>query len=287
MVVLYALGAGLGHLTRARRVVTALGLDEGAVLLTASRFARDPRVTGATPVIEVPWQLGRDRAGFQRWLAATLADLDPAELIVDSFPGGILGELCGLELPPARLVARHLRWPAYRRRLPGPLPRYETAYVIEPLAAPHWDALGSIAQRLQPLMLPVEPMGAPGEPLADGRHIAVVHSGPDDELDDLIELARERRSAASVRVVVVSPQPPRRLPGGTLWRDVYPATPHLHHAELIVTAAGWGAMHDTGHVRDQHRFVPFPRALDDQYARARAAWVPGRARGPTAAAATL
>ena len=130
-------------------------------------------------------------------------------------------------------------------------------------------------------------MPAPGEPLTDGPHIAVVHSGPDDELDDLIELAREHRSAASVRVVVVSPEPPRRIPRGTLWRDVYPAAPYLRHAELIVTAAGWGAMHDTGHVRDRHRFVPFPRALDDQYARARAARVAGRVPGPAAAAATL
>jgi hypothetical protein len=289
MVLLYALGGGLGHLTRARCVIGALGLDGEAAILSASRYARDPRVTGGVPVIEVPRRLGRDRAGFRRWMAATLREVAPHELIVDSFPGGILGELCGMELPPSRLVARHLRWPAYRGRLAGPVPHYDTAFVIEPLAAPHRDALDTIAQRLEPLALtPSAAQSAgPTEPLHAGPHVVVVHSGPADELEELIDLAHEHRPATSVAVLVVSPDRPSRLPAGTVWRNVYPIAPHLRHAELTVTAAGWGAMHDTAHVRDRHRFVPFPRPLDDQFARARAARRAGREQDPTAVAATL
>ena len=123
------------------------------------------------------------------------------------------------------------------------------------------------------------------ESLDDGPHIAVVHSGPDDELAELIELAYELRRGAQTRVVVVSPREPSRRT--VLWRDIYPAAPHLHHAELIVTAAGWGAMQDTEHVRDRHRFVPFPRALDDQFARARAAQASRPSVDPGPAAATL
>ena len=141
VVLYYALGGGLGHLTRARQVLAALDLTDDAALLTASRFARDQRVTGELPVVQVPRWLGRDRAAFREWLAVTLADLRPQELIVDSFPGGILGELCGMELPPARHVARRLRWPAYAPRLDGPLPRYEVAYVLEPLEDRHAQAL--------------------------------------------------------------------------------------------------------------------------------------------------
>jgi len=291
MVLFYALGGGLGHLTRARRVLEALGLEREAALLSASRYARDPRVTGGVPVIEVPRRLGRDRAGFRRWLAATLREIAPDELIVDTFPAGILGELSGLELPPSRLVARHLRWPAYRRRLGGPVPRYETAYLIEPLANPHSDVLGAIAQRLEtlplPLALPAAQADTPGESLHDGPHVVVVHSGPADELDELVELAYEHRPAAAAGVVVVSPVAPAHLPRGAVWRDVYPVGPHLPHAELVVTAAGWGAMHDTARVRDRHRFVPFPRALDDQFARAEAARRAVGVLGPAAVAATL
>lgn len=294
MVLYYALGGGLGHLTRARRVLTALGSSDEATLLTASRYAGDPRVTGGLPVVDVPRRLGYDRVAFRRWLAGTLRELAPDELIVDSFPGGILGELCGCDLPPARLLARRLRWPAYRRRLPGPLPRYEVAHVIEPLSGLYRDALASIAPRPEPLSLAPAARG----PLDDTRlddepHIAVVHSGPDDELGELIDLAHELRRGARTRVVVVSPHRPtaaarwRHVDPSARWRDVYPVAPHLHHAELIVTAAGWGAMQDTEHVRDRHRFVPFPRALDDQFARARAAEAARRAVGTGTAAATL
>jgi hypothetical protein len=274
MVVYYALGGGLGHLTRARRVLATLRLDSDAVLMTASRYAQDPRVTGGLPVVEVPRRLGHDRAGFRGWLAGTLAELAPAEVIIDTFPGGILGELCGLELPPARLVARRLRWSAYRGRLAGPLPAYEVAYLIEPLSTPHADVLTSIARRVE--RLPLVPCRlASAAPLHPDPHVAVVHTGPGNELGELIELAHGVRPGPRVRLVIVSPRRPDRLRAGAVWCDLYPAAPHLHHAEVIVTAAGWAVMQDTEHVRDRHRFVPFPRPLDDQFWRAR--WALARA----------
>jgi hypothetical protein len=266
VILYYALGGGLGHLTRARKVLEALGTD--ATLLTASRFADDPRVTGGLPVLRVPRQLGRDRDRFRDWLDGTLAALRPAELIVDSFPGGILGELCGMALPPARHVARRLRWADYAERLNGPLPRYDVIYELEPLAAEHAQALTGPVERLR---LPVAPAGTP---LLDEPHWLVVHSGPDHELGRLIELA-----ADAPRIVVVSPRRPARLPRRAQWRDVYPVAPHLAHAQRIVTAAGFNLMQETAHLRDRHTFEPFERALDDQFARSGAERAAGLALG--------
>jgi hypothetical protein len=254
VILYYALGGGLGHLTRARKVLDALGTD--ATLLTASRFAGDPRVTGDLPVLQVPRHLGHDRERFREWLDGALAALRPDELIVDSFPGGILGELCGMTLPPARHVARRLRWDAYAERLDGPLPRYDLIYGLEPVSHDHARALTG---RVEKLALPAT---SPGEPLVDEPHWLVVHSGPDHELDRLLA-----RAADAPRIVVVSPRRPARLPGRAQWRDVYPVAPHLAHAERIVTAAGFNLMQETAHLRDRHTFVPFERALDDQFAR--------------------
>ena len=237
MILYYALGGGLGHLTRARKV---LG-EEEAVLLTASGHARDPRVTGGRPVIPVPRRLGHDRAAFRAWLTMLLDDLQPDELLVDAFPGGILGELCGIELPPARLIARALRWDAYARRLDGPLPEYDTVHALEPLG---YDPPGPV----EPLSLP---HAAPGEPLLDEPHTLVVHAGPEDELQQLLAHARGK-------TLVIHPR----------HQDVYPVEPHLAHAEHIVTGAGFNAIHETAPYRDRHTAVPFPRELDDQYARA-------------------
>lgn len=238
MILYYALGGGLGHLSRARKV---LGDRDDAVLLTASGHARDPRVTAGRPVIPVPRRLGHDRAAFRDWLRALLEDLDPDELLVDAFPGGVLGELCGLELPNARLIARRLRWDVYARRLDGPLPRYAIVHALEPLG---YDPPGPV----QPLALP---HAVPGAPLLDEPHTLVVHAGPEAELQHLLTHARGT-------TLVLHPR----------HHDVYPAEPHLAHAEHIITGAGFNAMHETAPYRDRHTAIPFPRALDDQHARA-------------------
>jgi hypothetical protein len=297
MVLYYALGGGLGHLTRASRVLAALGLSDRAAVLTASRFARDERVVGELPVVEVPAVLGRDRAAFRRWLVDALGALAPEELIVDAFPGGILGELCELDLPPARYVARRLRWSAYRRRLPGPLPHYELAHVLEPLAASHAQVVEAVAQRVEGLDLRAARSDG-SEPLVNGPHTLVVHSGPDEEVAALAEYASELQPSETL--VVVAPQRPPTLPGGAVWQDVYPIGPHLPFAELVVTAAGFNAVLDGTAVRDRHRVIPFPRPLDDQFARAKllapsepklAAWSPGLSKpqpgGPSAPRSSL
>jgi hypothetical protein len=264
VILYYALGGGLGHITRARRVLATLGRTDRAMLLTASPFARDPRVTGGVPVLRVPPRLGRDRTAFARWLRGAFALLRPEELIVDSFPGGITGELCGMSLPPARHVARHLRWRAYAQRLHGPLPRYEVTHVLEPLSESHDRALGTCSRQIELLELPALSGAAPL--LAEQPHWLVAHSGPDAEILELVEYAAERCGGAPI--VVVSPRPPSRLPKRCRWLDVYPVAPHLRGAERIVTAAGFNLMDETTTLRDRHHFIPFPRPLDDQYARA-------------------
>src|SRR3954449_9482476 len=155
MVLYYAVGGGLGHLVRARAVLHTLGLSDEAALVTASRFADDPRVVGSVPVIRVPDALDRDRAATRRWVAGLLAAEGPDALFVDAFPAGVLGELCGLgwDGGPVHHVARLLRWERYARRLDGPLPRIATTHVVEPLHAEHEAAVRAVSASVGPLAL--------------------------------------------------------------------------------------------------------------------------------------
>jgi hypothetical protein len=271
VVLYYALGGGLGHLTRARTVLGALGLDD-AVLLTASPYARDRRVTNGRRVVEPPG-LERDAAACRRWIESVLARLCPDEMIVDSFPGGIVGELCGASLPPARHIARRLRWDRYARRLSGALPPFTVSYLLEPLAPAHTSRLADCSNRLSSLELPPLAQPPASGPLVPGPHWLVVHSGPDAEVVDLARYAAELRSeeGAAAEIVVVSPRRPSSLPPGSTWRNVYPARAYFPHADRIVTAAGFNAMRETEPMRERHRFVPYPRPLDDQFGRAAAA----------------
>jgi hypothetical protein len=251
VIVYYAIGGGLGHLVRARAVLHTLGASD-AVLVTASPFAKDARVTGEVPVMDVPPSLDGDRVGLRRWFAGLVAAERPERVIVDAFPAGVVGELPELDVPVDH-VARLLRWPKYARRLDRPLPRIETTFVLEPLHPAHWAALQDVSDRLEPLPLFDPP--APARDDAAGAAL-VVHAGPDHEVEALLALARATGHPARVA-----------RPGGP-HLDVYPAAALFASAAAIVTAAGFNAMRQAEPFRDRHVFVPFPRPLDDQFARA-------------------
>ena len=251
MIVYYAIGGGLGHLVRARAVLHTLGVSD-AVLVTASPFASDARVTGEVAVIEVPPWLEGDRRGLRRFIAEVVASERAERVIVDAFPAGVLGELSGLDVPVDH-VARLLRWPRYARRLAGPLPPIDTTFVLEPLHPDPRAALDEASARREPLALFAPP--APQRDDAAGAAL-VVHAGPDHEVEALVALART--TGHPVRVA---------RPGGADL-DVHPASALFARAAAIVTAAGFNAMRQAAPFRGRHVFVPFPRPLDDQFARA-------------------
>lgn len=256
MIVCYARGDGLGHLTRLRSVLHTLGADGPVTVVTGSPFAGDPRVTGG-------WRVVRT-AGPVR--GADLAALAPDEVIVDAFPAGLRGELTGLP-PGVRTthLARLLRWDAYAPMLPADPPRFDRTYLLEPLAPAHEAYLRAVSGEILPLAL-TDP---PSDPIdVDGW--LIVHSGPDAETLELVAYAQDMASAERINppMTLVSPQKPEGLPPGVAHLDAYPAYPPGPNVDRVVTAAGFNAVRQFAPWRDIHRMLPFPRSLDDQFARA-------------------
>ncbi|MBC6459411.1 hypothetical protein [Actinomadura sp. HBU206391] len=268
MIVCYAQGGGLGHLTRIRAFLHTTRRRERVTILTGSPFAADARVVGGHEVLSAP--AGMDRDGLSRWIGAALADLAPRELLVDAFPAGLSGELhSGVAPAGTRMVhlARLLRWDAYRRLLPAAPPRFDQTWTVEPLTRAHHAYLGSVSSALAPLELAEPPADA--VPPSPGGWL-IVHTGPAAEVLDLVEYARESAAAenARPRFTLVSPQRPAGLPAEVAHLDVYPAWPLFPESERIITAAGCNAVRQLAPWRSRHRMVPFPRRFDDQFARA-------------------
>lgn len=272
MLLYYALGGGLGHLTRARAFLFTTGLGERATLFTSSRFADDPRVTGRLPVVKVPAGLDGDREGVRALLERTIAALGVRRLVVDAFPAGLLGELAGFHAPAGLElwhVARLLRWDRYVVEASPLLPRFEKVFVLEELHEEHRRAFEEASGELLPLDL-VDPPSAPPEPI-EPPYVLVVHSGPDEETADLVAFARDllRSSGAEpARLVLASPARPADLPPDVTWLDSFPATGLFAAAERIVTAAGFNTVRQTEPLRSKRFLVPYPRRFDDQFARA-------------------
>ena len=288
MIVVYADGGGLGHLTRVRALRETLGLVGPITVLTSSGHVDDPRVLGDLEV--VPLRIRRDDVAARRsWLQRTLVDLGPELLVVDAFPAGLAGEIDAASVGPSIPVvhvARLLQWTAYRRLLPRHPVHYERVHVIEPLHDEHHEYLAAHADVIGPLDL-VDPrptaigVHSPWADLAvDGGEAPrrprwlVAHTGPAAEVIELVAYARDQAEAEGVRplfVVATASDATPPAAADLVVIDRYPVSPMFADADRIVTAAGFNIMRELAPHRLRHRFLPMPRRFDDQIERARRA----------------
>lgn len=273
-VLYYALGGGLGHLTRATAFLRQQGLADRAAIVSASAYQHDPRITAGIATLAVPDRLETSAAELRVWLRECIEREQPELVCVDCFPGGILGELCDFpELKDTRLwhVARLLRWPVYAESLQSSPPHYECSWRIEPLHPVQQAFLESHSDQIKDLAWAAAAVEIDSSIAKADPYWLVLHSGPAAEVTELLAYALEMRAheTAPVRILVCSPQPPLSLPDGCQSVDQYPATQLIHYADRVISAAGFNVLRDTAAVRDRLYVIPFPRRFDDQFERAR------------------
>ena len=285
MIVVYAQGGGLGHLTRVRAALHTLGRTGPVTYLTSSPFAADHRIVGDAAVRHVPLDLARDPATLRVFVREQVQDLEPTEVIVDAFPSGVAGELDRSTVPagvPVTHLARLLRWDAYAGiagRPADPL-RFDRTYLVEAIGADHRAMVMARSATTTTLALVDPPTAAaPHDDVPPGAWI-VVHAGSLDETGQLVAFARDQAVAEEVdaieeRLIVITTNnhASRVAPviAGAAVVDLYPAWPLFADAGRIYTAAGFNAMRQLEPHRARHRFVPFARRFDDQFERARRA----------------
>jgi predicted glycosyltransferase len=170
MILYYAMGGGLGHLARARRVLTRLGFRDRALILTSKD---EPHITGGISTAR-----DVDFKSFER-------------IIVDAFPCGVTGELKDLDMP-MDYVARLLKWDAYAAATGAVMPHFETTYLVEPVT----HAIDS--DRVVQLDL-----SEPPEVAEEEDFWLVAHSGDDDEVRHLADYARELQSIEGTSAPIV------------------------------------------------------------------------------------
>ena len=268
MLFYYAVGGGLGHLTRARAFLHAAGAEQDAVVLTASPFGHDTRVMGKVATLMVPPEQRADGADYRNWVQAAIARIRPSRLVMDTFPAGLFHEFDGFQPScETEYVARYLRWPQYAP-IRKPM-RFSRSWVLEPL---HEEQERFVVQQSaivdrRPRL--IDPPDEQPHPAADipSAYSLVIHSGAEEEVDELIRYAEQLREASrGTEAIVVAARLPSTRPG-VLSVDAFPALTLARNAVRIITAAGFNAMRQFGH-DPRHHALPFLRRFDDQFLRA-------------------
>ena len=98
----------------------------------------------------------------------------------------------------------------------------------------------------------------------------VAHSGPAEEIRELLDYARDLAAAEGVSpaLILIAPRALPYCAPDVVRLHANPARALYPQAARIITACGFNTMSETLAYRGIHRFLPMTRALDDQYSRA-------------------
>ncbi|HEY2015428.1 MAG TPA: hypothetical protein VGH38_18110 [Bryobacteraceae bacterium] len=255
MWLIYALGGGWGHLTRAVALARRAERHRAVRILTNSRYAG--MVAAALPSLdlaildsEAPAEVTR------RAVVREILECGPSCLIVDTFPRGIGGELAGvlgtLEIPKV-LVHRDLN------------PYYVSAARLRTFVEAHYDlvlvpgageglAFGGLrgAWTTAPWLvrsadeLPDRENVARLLRLAPGQEhcVLVLAAGKEDELQWYLAVVRElARFAPDVPVRLVAAERPPDCAAGN-WVSYWPAMDLFGCAAVVVGGAGYNTVQE-------------------------------------------
>ncbi len=277
----YGFGGGLGHITRFNAFCSTFNINP--ILLTAIPNAViDKLQTFAQKILLFPPELANDKTALRNWVCEQIKKIKPDKLIVDAFPGGILGELTDLlelkDIKQIEYIARILKIDVYNNRLKGNLPNFTKIWQIEKVAKEQQIFLEKLSQEndipINNLKLIYPSSDADSSVTLPPNCWLIIHSGNQEELKNLYEYANDTAllEKASPNFAVVGQIPrPDFLPSHIPYFSVYPITSLLEKANKVISGAGFNIMQQMSEIKEKHIVLPFERALDDQFLRVKLA----------------
>jgi hypothetical protein len=273
MILYYALGGGLGHITRALAVSHTLRVREKVVIISSMNPSALEFIPDKIQLVQPPAYTHQDSNKLIAYIQHLIEEYRPSEFIIDSFPLGVYGELKNIVYTGIRTyLARLLKWDRYTKVSGNQFFIFNQTFILEPLHDDHRFIIDRISETLSPLELSDPLQIKPLPAIADlDRHWLVLHSGPDDEVDDLITHAKQIREIEQKQnpLLLVTPSAINKWTHQPVTHiRFYPALLLMPHVEKIITACGFNTMRQANAYRNKHHFFPFARRFDDQYFRA-------------------
>ncbi len=134
MYLYYAFGGGLGHLCRSKSVIDTLHLPEHEfIILTNSPYVN--LVFKKAKIVQIPAGYYNKKKELNQLIHSIIVDYKISDFYIDTFPGGIIGELNDLEANNVKMfyIARILNWENYAPLISPGLSRFYKTYIVEEL----------------------------------------------------------------------------------------------------------------------------------------------------------
>lgn len=267
----YAMGGGLGHLTRARAFLENSKNNNYQVI---TGHPQASLVFENDKIIHVSRKLAQNLPSYRKFLKGLLHHKNVSQFIIDTFPNGILGEVTK-DLFPNTLtisyVTRRLKWASYKDKVQPYTIKKTIAF--EELEEEHQAFIMQHSQQLiKEKIQYFEPKTDTDLQLPDHLNRPlwiIIHSEPEAEVIELLSYAEQKAQIMEMRpffLVISNCSIPSPKNGKVI--QFYPAGAYYAVADAIFTGCGFNSMNMPVPEKVDHYFIPFPRKYDDQYWRA-------------------
>ncbi len=289
MILYYAMGGGLGHLTRSLAILNkAPDLSKSMRLMASSRLASMVSPMFPCPVDIVDDVAISSRKRYYKFLKSYIATYKIRGIVLDTFPCGIAGEWehVAREIPRI-LIARYINPAVYFKKI-GINTFLPPIHVmsIEPLEDSYLEVLNRSSRVTclnAPIILTYE------VPYSHDNYNRnkwlIVHSGSEDESRTLIGLAKEKLGMSGREQVTIE----------TCFKEdsIYPAEGIMPRYSVVISGAGYNMVSSAcmGNKKQEYILHPFKRKFDDQFQRfdrfRKGEWLKGDKNGAKDAAKLL
>lgn len=268
----YAMGGGMGHLSRAAAFIyTQKIAAEAIILLTSSPYAAE--ILPHIKCLTIPHELTQQPPLLAAKINQIINEYNISIAYLDAFPTGIAGEWAQVDTKPLQLhyIARLLDWAAYKP-LWQPSFFFEQTYICEPLTTAHEADLQPQSANISNLALTYPP--ALGFDLRAKFNITkplwlIVHSENQAEIQALYDYAQDiaRYEKTDAHFILITAAAAFDVGRAVSWLKHSAAYAFFPQADKIFTAAGFNLMQQLRDFRPKHHILPFPRRFDNQFLR--------------------
>ena len=273
MILYSAVGGGLGHLTRAAAFLNTRERGEEAVVICSSPHARYVSGLERAHLLDVPESVRANALAYGMWMRNVVGTIRPKRLYLDTFPAGLFGEFRAFPFPADTrlfLVARILRVERYLETYGADLPHFERVFLCERMPESGRAFAASLGETCEDLELVDPPASGDPSAVPDRDFWFIEHSGPEEEVRELLEYARSCSDAEGTRPMFVLNTPSGRIEGADIRTvSTFRSLPFYERAKRIITGAGFNVMRKARAFKEKHRALPFQRRFDDQALRVR------------------